>query len=51
MKENNYISNCIMHAKGIVQDIWGGITFLVLFILLMAMYDLLKVMSQGSDDY
>ena len=30
---------------------WGGITFLVLFVLLMAMYDLLKVMSQSSDDY
>ena len=87
MKENNYILNCIMTAKGILSDMslrrkittqlvilmlilvaignwviddwlldgiirfivfWGSITLLVLFILLMAVYDLLKVMGQND---
>lgn len=87
MKDDNYISNCMMLAKGIIRDMtlrrkmttqlvifmlilvavghwviddwlqggvirfavfWGGITLLVLFILLMAVYDLLKVMQDNK---
>ena len=87
--KDNYLSNCMMIAKGILRDMtlrrkmvtqlvifmlilvgignwiiddwlkdgvirfvifWGGVTFLVLFILLMAVYDLLKVMKSGEMD-
>jgi len=87
--KDNYVSNCMMIAKGILRDMtlrrkmvtqlvifmlilvgignwiiddwlkdgvirfvifWGGVTFLVLFILLMAVYDLLKVMKSGEMD-